>query len=328
MTSEFASSDKNVTGYAMTYLYSVIERQVVLLIGTDELGRVWLNGRLILETNKYTPPGTNPVEVTLRPGRNTIVARIVNTYREHGLHLRISDAPQDFLFAHHTRGLWEDATRDYSRALAEDPGNLSSVFHRRGAMSLAHTRRWKDAVRAYKRSIEADPDVIENWRELIGCELALDDLAAYRSTCQEMVERFAGTKNSHEATVVAWAAMLAPGGATDYRKVLNLMKPLAHAKQPARAHLLAYGALLYRDGNIPEAIRYIKRSLAVQKGTGTAFDYVFLALVEHRARLGGAENSLRMASNLAKEPAQSWIDRIEIDHLLKEASRELRSAPH
>jgi tetratricopeptide (TPR) repeat protein len=298
------------------------------LIGTDELGRVWLNGRLILETNKYTPPGANPVEVTLRPGRNTIVARIVNTIREHGLALRISDAPEDFLFAHSARGLWEDASRDYARALAEDPDNPSALFHRRGAMSLAQTKRWKDAVPAYKRSIEANPGDIENWRELIGCELALDDLPAYRSTCREMVEKFGGTKNTHEATVVAWAAMLAPGAVTDYRRVLNLVKPLASARQATRAYLLTYAALLYRNGQIPEAIHYLQRSFAVQKGTGTAFDWVFVAMAEHRARQPGAGNSFSKASNLAKEPAYSWLDRVEIDHLLKEAARELRSAPH
>jgi serine/threonine protein kinase/tetratricopeptide (TPR) repeat protein len=328
MTPEFASYDKNVTGYAMTYVYSATEREVVLLIGTDEFGRVWLNGRLILDSNNYTPPGANPIEVTLRPGRNIIVARIVNTIREHALHLRISDAPQDFLYAHCARGLWEDATRDYARAMTEEPGNQSALFHHRGAMSLAQTRRWKDAVPAYRRSIAANPGDIETWRELIGCELALDDLPAYRSTCREMVEKFAGTKNTHEATVVAWAAMLAPGAVSDYRRVLNLMKPLASAKLATRAYLLTYAALLYRDGQIPETIHYLKRSFVAQKGTGTAFDWVFLALAEHRARQPGAISSLSRANNLAREPAYSWLDRIEIDHLLKEAARELRTAAH
>ncbi|MGO9468956.1 MAG: protein kinase domain-containing protein [Isosphaeraceae bacterium] len=326
MTPEFASFDKNVAGYAMTTLYSATERKAVLLVGTDDMGRVWFNGRQVLDSPRYTPPGANPIEVTLQPGRNTILARVVNTLREHGLYLRISDKPVDFLYAHFARQSWEEATKDYARALAEEPSNVDTGFHHRGAGSLARTRRWKEAIPAYKRSIELNPGFIRNWYDLAKCEVALDDLKAYRSNCAEMVEKFAGTKDPNEANMVAWAAALAPNALPDYRKVLNMMKPLIDAKNGWWGNLNNYGALLYRAGQYQGAIRYLNQSIERQKGKGSAEDWVFIAMARHRLRQPGDQEALETAKALAGTTAHSW-DHLDVEHLLEEARQELALPP-
>jgi WD40 repeat protein len=326
MTPEFASFDKNVAGYAMTTVYSATERQAVLLIGTNDLGRVWLNGRQVLDSSKYTPPGANPVEVTLRGGSNMIVARVVNTVQEHELYLRISDKPWDFLYAHVERESWEGATKDYARALAEDPGILDTWFHHRGASSLARTRRWKEAIPAYRRSIDLNPGFFWNWYDLAKCELTLNDLPSYRRTCRAMVEKFAGTKNPADANNVAWVAAWAPDALPDYRKVLNMMKPLINAKNAWWGNLNTYGAVLYRDGQYQGAISYLKQSIEAQKGKGSAADWVFIAMARHRLRQPGDKDALARAKALAGTTSHSW-NQIEIDHLLEEARQELALPP-
>jgi serine/threonine protein kinase/WD40 repeat protein/tetratricopeptide (TPR) repeat protein len=216
LASELGSFDKNVTGYAITLVYAATERRVVLLIGTDDQGRVWLNGRQILDSKGFTAPGSNPVEVTLKQGRNVLVSRLVNTGAEHDLYLRIGDKPADWLFAHFTREQWPEAAQDYVRGLAEEPSNLDTSFHIRGGRSLAQTGRFKDAIAAYKQSIKPNPGFFWNWNDLVRCELALDDLASYRSTCREMVEQFRDTKDRDVANGVTWTAALGPDAIADY----------------------------------------------------------------------------------------------------------------
>jgi len=323
MTAEFASFDKNAAGYAMAIVYSATQRQAVLLIGTDDLGRVWFDGRQILETTKFTPPGANPIEVTLQAGRNTILARVVNTAAEHELQLRISDAAADFLYAHFTRESWQAAASDYARALAEEPSNLDTWLHHRGGRSLALTGRWKEAIPAYKRAIALNPGFIWNWYDLIHCELAIDDVASLPGTCREMIEKLGGTKNLSEANSVAWLGALAPGAVRDYKRLLSMIRPLINAKRADWAYLNTYGALLYRDRQYVGAISYLKRSIEAQKNNGTAFDWVFIAMARHHARQPGDNEALATAKTIAEKTAYSWTDKIAIDHLLEEARREL-----
>ncbi len=266
MTPHLASLDKNVAGYAMAIVYSAIERQAVLLIGTDDLGRVLLNGRQILDSNNYTPPGSNAVEVTLKQGRNILVARVVNTVGEHGFYLRIGDKPGDFLFAHFVRESWPEAVQDYLRATAEEPSNLNTWVYNQGGGSLAQTGRFKDAIAAYKQAIALNPGFFWNWHDLVRCELAVNDLKSYQHSCRDMIQKFGGTKDLNQSNTVAWAAALVPGAVADYRKVLHMMQPLINAKNVGWAYLNTYGALLYRNGEYQGAINFLRRSIDAQKG--------------------------------------------------------------
>jgi tetratricopeptide (TPR) repeat protein len=276
-----------VAGYAMTQVYSPAERRVVLLIGTDDVGRVWLNGRQVLNTNDYTAPGSNGVAVTLKEGRNVLFVRVVNNVGKHGFYLRLGEKPADWLFAHVSRESWTEAAQEYMRGLVEEPSNLDTWFHHRGGRASARTGRYKDAITAYKESIKLNPGFFWTWYDLVHCELALDDLAYYRNTCREMVEQFRATKDPNEANNVTWAAMLGPGAVADYQRVEKMMQPLMNAKNPDWTYLNTYRAMLYRKGDYRGAVNYLRRSIDAQKGIGSWADLAFAAMARHRQRQSG-----------------------------------------
>ena len=68
----------HISVYALTYVQSPDERTATLLIGGDDQVRVWFNGRPIHETTKPNdgPWALDPVPVTLRAGRNTILVKV------------------------------------------------------------------------------------------------------------------------------------------------------------------------------------------------------------------------------------------------------------
>jgi serine/threonine protein kinase/tetratricopeptide (TPR) repeat protein len=325
--SELSSFNKNVTGYAMTLVYSTEERRVVLLMGTDDLGRVWFNGRQVLDSKGYTAPGSNPVEVTLKQGRNSLVARVVNTGGPHELHLKIGDKPADWLFAHFARELWSEAVQDYTRGLAEEPTNLDTWFYHRGGRSLAQTRRYKDAIAAYRQSIKQNPGFFWNWQDLVHCELALGDLTSYRGTCRQMLRQFRDAKDPVDANNVAWTAVLAADTIADYHRLEKAMQPLLDARNAGWTYLNTYGALLYRKGDYRGAVNYLRKSIAAQKNVGSWSDWVFVAMALHRQRLPGDHDALANAKRLAAKATLSWVDKIETTQLLDEATRELRLPP-
>jgi tetratricopeptide (TPR) repeat protein len=80
---------RNASAYAMTLLFSTQERAVTLLVTCDPSARLWLNGRLIREAGpsvgRFAP---HRVPVTLRAGRNVLLARVANGLGEPRLSCR------------------------------------------------------------------------------------------------------------------------------------------------------------------------------------------------------------------------------------------------
>ncbi|HZW30371.1 MAG TPA: tetratricopeptide repeat protein, partial [Isosphaeraceae bacterium] len=106
-------------------VYSGSKREVVLLIGTDDSAQFWVNGQRGLHASGFARPYGWFSLGTLRPGLNTILAKVVNQKGPHTLHLRISDAPAHLARAHVNDKVrrWDDAAKDYQRALARDPSS-------------------------------------------------------------------------------------------------------------------------------------------------------------------------------------------------------------
>jgi serine/threonine-protein kinase len=80
---------RNAAAYAMTFLFSTRERDATLLVTCDPSARLWLNGRLIREAGpsvgRFAP---HRVPVTLRAGRNELLARVANGLGEPRLSCR------------------------------------------------------------------------------------------------------------------------------------------------------------------------------------------------------------------------------------------------
>src|SRR5262249_47272582 len=152
---------------------------VVLLIGTDELARFWLNGQLILDAPRYTPPDSYALGVTLQPGRNTLLAKVVNTIRGHGFELRISDRPQDLARMDHDQHRWEKAAAASALAFAREPSNPQPAFHEAWGHALVELGRWKEAVGVFERVHALDPENLLIRNHLLRTYLAENDLASY-----------------------------------------------------------------------------------------------------------------------------------------------------
>lgn len=98
------------TAYAMTYVYAQEAKAVMLLVGGEEPVELRINGRRVYEwkarSSYYT---TDRVPVLLRPGRNTLIARVSNPGRTNSLLLRIGDNRLDRGLELARLGLWDEA---------------------------------------------------------------------------------------------------------------------------------------------------------------------------------------------------------------------------
>ncbi|MBA4017942.1 MAG: hypothetical protein C0483_12275 [Pirellula sp.] len=86
--------DQHISAYALFPIYSLKEQQVVILLGTDDQARLWLNGGQLYEslTSRIAVPDQDTVPATLKPGWNALLVRVANETGDHALYLRISDA--------------------------------------------------------------------------------------------------------------------------------------------------------------------------------------------------------------------------------------------
>jgi eukaryotic-like serine/threonine-protein kinase len=81
--------------------YSKSDQEVVLLSGSDDELRLWLNGRLVrqIATGRAPAPDQDRTLTRLHAGWNTVLAKVLNGTGQHGLFLRISADPRELLAA-------------------------------------------------------------------------------------------------------------------------------------------------------------------------------------------------------------------------------------
>ena len=80
----------NVSSYMVTHVYSAKEQKATMLLGSDDSVRVWLNGELVHENPamRSAVPDEDKVTVTLKPGWNKVLVKVVNGAADYGLYLR------------------------------------------------------------------------------------------------------------------------------------------------------------------------------------------------------------------------------------------------
>lgn len=324
------SDDQNVTCYALGIVYSATQREVVILVGADDQARLWLNGNRLLDSLHYTPHGHHAIGATLRAGRNIILAKVVNQGGGHGLFLRISGAPQDFLRVHNARKEWDAAARDYDQALTWEPSIRNGSFFADAGTALGELGRWKDAAAAFQRAQEFAPEDYWSYYNLLHACLGQGDLTSYRRVYQETIAKFDAKTDPGMSNNLAWLAALIPSAVeprSRYDELLRRAKRIIDTKQAGYFYLNTYGALLYRAGQYPSAVNFLNRSIRDPKNPGSALDYVLLAMATHRLKQGDAQSALKRAGELATRGAPSWDKRVELRALLAEAKAELKQPP-
>ena len=201
---------------------------------------------------------------------------------------------------------------------------------------LARESNWKQAAVAYVSAIERGAPGAEPWTRVALARLALGDHGEYVAACRQVLEKFGAAGLAPKtANNVAWSCALGPAAMSDYAPAVRLAE-LAAARS-AQNRLNTLGAILYRAGRVEEAIEQLGRSVAAHGAGGTHYDALFLAMAHHR--LGHAEEArdwLRRASEVTpiamRKPdasgPSSWIPRVEIEMLRREAAALIEPSVH
>ena len=172
----------------MTYVYAPEESTATLLVGGREQVRIWLNGERVHETTSPMKTagrwGLDRVPVTLRAGRNTVLAKVNHVTDDSGspfyLYLRLADDPLDRGDALAEMGLWPEAAALYAKG-------------------------------PYQPTI----DVLELLRRRATLLLAAGDRPGYRQVCDEMLALYGDTTVPDTAETVAYLCGLSPNPVAD-----------------------------------------------------------------------------------------------------------------
>jgi tetratricopeptide (TPR) repeat protein len=211
----------------MTYVQAPRERTALLHVGGANRVRLWLNGELVHQTTTAmsTPArwGLDRVPVTLRAGRNTLLAKVnraTGTYQF--LHLRIADDPLDRGDTLAELGLWPEAATLYKNELAQ--GRRSDLEYSRRLATLL---------------------------------LAAGDREGYRRARDAMFELFGATTVPGNAETVAYICHLRPEPVADPARLLQLAEmgmKQNNAEGSEEWRRCAAGLASYRAGQFDKAI--------------------------------------------------------------------------
>ena len=322
---EVSKADK-VAAYALTLLYSVSSRDVVFRIGSDDSARFWLNGQHVIES-KFSQADAHSVIVTLRAGRNVILAKVVNEQGPHGFYLRIADTPADFAFAYAESKQWNQAIDAYNKAIVLELDGVDPRLVEVIAGSLAQANRWKEAKEPFEKTAALDPGNFNKQLDLSRCYLALGDLASYRRLCETAIARHGKTKDRNLANNVIWMTALIPDAVRNYARVVEIGHKWMNTGKPDPNLFNTYGAVLYRAKQYKSSLAYLKRSIDAQNGKGNAHDWVFTAMARRKSKEPGDRDALSRAKTMASDASLPWQLRVELNALLEEAAKELDSPP-
>jgi serine/threonine protein kinase/tetratricopeptide (TPR) repeat protein len=319
----------DVVAYAMTVVYSTRPREAAFLIGADDTARIWLNGREVFSSNRYSPRDGNAILVTLLHGRNTIVARVRDFTAEHGFSLRFGESPADLARAYAHAGRPKEASEFFNKAMALDPDLSDRPTLEQLAESMAQVERWKEAKLAFEKLTALDPGNFDKQQALAKCYLALGDQPAYVRVCNSAIAQYRNKfLNPNLANNVIWLVALMPNAVRSYAEIVDIGSNLVKGRNPDPNSFNTFGAVLYRAGLYPSSLSYLRRSIHSQKGEGNPWDWVFTAMALHKSKQYGDRDALAKAKAIVeKSPPSWWQHRVELKALFKEAEELLKTSP-
>ena len=95
-------SQDHICNYVLTRVWSPAAQEVALQLGDDDVSRLFVNNELILQT-RFNGGSATPREyealVTLKPGWNTILLKVQNTFSASWALLVLSDTEPDLIAA-------------------------------------------------------------------------------------------------------------------------------------------------------------------------------------------------------------------------------------
>jgi tetratricopeptide (TPR) repeat protein len=177
------------------------------------------------------------------------------------------------------------------------------------AKSYARGGDWENAAADFAKAIELSPDDAFNRYWCALTRLAAEDVEGYRKCSFEMLEHFARTQDVDAGHWVARTCALGPDAVDDLPNAIALARKAVESNPKSVIYLDTLGAILWRAGQIEEAIRRLSESdrLVTQLGRTTssspAYTWFFLAMAHQR--LGQNDEARKWL-----DKAVAWTDKV------------------
>jgi WD40 repeat protein/tetratricopeptide (TPR) repeat protein len=239
-------------------------------------------------------------------------------------------------------GRFAEARQDFRKALSS-PGGVSASEQ---ALAHAELGQWEPAVKmlgsATRASSGAGPpsfsaisyDELRDRGLYALLLLRQGQRARYSEACAKLISRVRDEEQeATNAHSIAWVCALDPEAVPDFKPVLKLARTAARS-QPNNPHARStLGAVLYRSGQYQEAITELKEAIRLDNRSGSALEFLFLAMAHYRlGRQGEAQELLAKAvarhrddeSNSSVIPIENMLffsgeNRVAFDLVLPEA---------
>jgi tetratricopeptide (TPR) repeat protein len=177
-------------------------------------------------------------------------------------------------------GRYDEAVRNFTEALKNDSAPVV-VWEYRG-YAHATSGRWKEAVADYAAALKRRPDNLTLWTWYALAQCGKEDFAGYQQTCEQLVKRHGDTREAAHANVVAFWCCLRAGSVKDPTVVVKMAERAAASAPDSASYLETLGAALYRAGQFPAARERLEKAVKLQRGEGSVWTQVFLAMTCHR----------------------------------------------
>jgi serine/threonine protein kinase/WD40 repeat protein len=232
-----------------------------------------------------------------------------------------------------TQGKLDEALAEYEKAIRLDP--KLALAHCHLGETCAQLGRWDQALAEIGKAAELDR--ANHWYvfQAAALQLRAGDLASYRRTCREMLERFGDTDQPEVADRTAKTCLLVPDAVADPDRVLQMADRAVTGTENRgpnyRWFIFCKALAEYRAGRHARAVEWLGRFAPnPDLGNGDATAFAVLAMAQHQsAHPERARAALRSAQAIVREklpdPGKSrpfggdWADWLRCQLLLHEA---------
>jgi serine/threonine-protein kinase len=299
----------HVSSYVLTRVYAPESCDVAAQVANDDWLRLWCNGERILDQPlQFDPP--RRVLLQLRPGWNTILAKVTNWDGGYSLKLKLTDNRDDLAYgfqAYVTKYGWSEQAealleRLYrlipdrhgswetpDEILAAEVARRDAVFERLAASRpresllwaergryLAWQGRWDEARAAYDRLVHDHPDPEDAFVEYSAILALQGDAAASRQWCSKLLARFESMNGTFVGTMLARACGMVAGSMDDPARLVQWAERTVARQPGVTAHLHSLGLAYLRAGQYQKAIEQLHA--LINGGEDSARNWYSLAL--------------------------------------------------
>ncbi|MBX3439089.1 MAG: tetratricopeptide repeat protein, partial [Planctomycetaceae bacterium] len=168
----------------------------------------------------------------------------------------------------------------------------NAASHQSRAHGFARVEKWDRAAEDFSTSIKLGTAHSVNWYHLALVQLAENDQAAFRTTCSEMLAKFADTEDAETAYSTAWTCALAPDALSDFTPAIQLAERASHLDADNVKYAAVLGAIEFRAGRFDSAKALLESAYRRQTPEDApqfspAYLAFVLALIHHQ--LGHAD---------------------------------------